>query len=1025
MKNTFGSEKEIIKGVEWDWKNFKSTEGFPVSEDLLEWVIGQDKALEECYLCLDEWTHKLKWMQKEDWYKAWEDPNTEKPNAKKFIPAGPYLLLLGDAGTGKSLIGRALASKLTELYKKHGIVLRDVLCWANNTIPSEPKISIHKANEGKKLVRKEKMKYNKQKAAMGGFIKFLTYFLAAVGILFITIGCFLMWNAYTSWLDNINGVQIQFQGDFMKYFMYSFIDIGSMTFLPAGIMLIFLVLILVLGRFGMGGGATQGISGTQKSDAPKLIVDNSGKSAPFIDATGHKSAQLFGSIAWDPFQGYSLDTLILTPNGWKEITKVEKNTKVLTMNMETNKIENQNVIWTNQYHIDKAVKFKNRHFDLIVDQDHAIYNAKNKERERAGNYIDREVTFTRLGDWEGKIIPMSDTFLKFVAWYITEGSSFMDSAHRRIKICQVTDQTKVTRIMDIVRDLDMKYSYDGKDIRIHHAPQEIFEYVQNCGKSALTKRIPQEIKNASKQQINIFFNELLMGDGQRCKDKIGQYWTSSWRLCSDFQEIALKLGYGTTVWTDKRKTNFASIEKNPNYCITIVKGGTFPVKGKLINYNNEVRCIGVPNQIIFVMRNGKPLWCGNTGGLGTPEHQRTTAGDCHKANLGILYIDEIKNLHPEEAVTLLTVLEEGQLAITLRSRWSAGGTSAMAVSTEPVPCLTFLVGAGNFDSIQMIHPALMDRIYGYGKVVRMNNDMPNTIKNRRKYVQFIAQESKRFRFPPFSREACIELISEGRRRCGKRNRLATKFRPLIAIIKTASTLALNDKSKLVERKYVVDAIENHCKTIQKQLLEHNIEERGELLEIHPEGKQIGSIYGLAVVMDKYSHEMTGTVLQVKGCLENKIKKKNEGYLDVTGVVKSDASTWIEDSISKVRMVIIQKYGIDIAQNYFTHIDFAQAFGVDGPSAGVTMTLLLCSLIEKKAIRQDVAVTGEVNIAIDGKIRITAIGGVHEKIKAAEAWGFKKVVIPKRNFEKSIDPKDYTIEVVGAETLEEYLKEVLA
>ncbi len=65
----------------------------------------------------------------------------------------------------------------------------------------------------------------------------------------------------------------------------------------------------------------------------------------------------------------------------------------------------------------------------------------------------------------------------------------------------------------------------------------------------------------------------------------------------------------------------------------------------------------------------------------------------------------------------------------------------MAVSTEPAPAITFLVGAGNFDSIGQIHPALMDRIYGYGKVVRMNNDMPNTVENRRKYVQFIASRS--------------------------------------------------------------------------------------------------------------------------------------------------------------------------------------------------------------------------------------------------------------------------------------------
>ena len=89
-----------------------------------------------------------------------------------------------------------------------------------------------------------------------------------------------------------------------------------------------------------------------------------------------------------------------------------------------------------------------------------------------------------------------------------------------------------------------------------------------------------------------------------------------------------------------------------------------------------------------------------------------------------------------------------------------------------------------------------------------------------------------------------------------------------------------------------------------------------------------------------------------------------------------------------------------------------------------MAILLCSLIEGKPVRQDVAVTGEINLGVGNSIQITAVGGVYEKIKAAEAWGFKKVVIPKKNYEHSIDSKDYKIQVLQAETLDDYLKECL-
>jgi ATP-dependent Lon protease len=89
-----------------------------------------------------------------------------------------------------------------------------------------------------------------------------------------------------------------------------------------------------------------------------------------------------------------------------------------------------------------------------------------------------------------------------------------------------------------------------------------------------------------------------------------------------------------------------------------------------------------------------------------------------------------------------------------------------------------------------------------------------------------------------------------------------------------------------------------------------------------------------------------------------------------------------------------------------------------------MTILLCSLIEGKPVRQDVAVTGEINLGVGDSVQITAVGGVYEKIKAAEAWGFSKVVVPQKNFDHSIDVRDYKIEVVPAATLNDYLKECL-
>jgi Lon-like ATP-dependent protease len=724
----FGSDIETLERnvngrrirVKWDWGSFKNTEGFPVDDNLINWAIGQDQALKECFLCLDEWVHKLKWLEKTRWYESWSKPDKDKPSAKTVISPGPYLLLLGDPGTGKSLIGRALAEKLTQVYKENGIKLFDVLCWKNPALPSQPKISISKAGEGKKVLQTEQLKEIKRKFTTKIGLKGLQTFLIVIGLVLISLGFYFMYQSWQTWSLNPNflgePLQEYYHYSFVDYLIEKFVGLVPLTFIPGGSLIFFGVFIWWFTKL-VGGGGLKGIGGAQQSDVPKLIVDSSSEHAPFVDATGHRSAQLFGSIAWDPYQ---------------------------------------------------------------------------------------------------------------------------------------------------------------------------------------------------------------------------------------------------------------------------------------------------------------------TGGLGTPEHQRVSAGDAHNASLGILYIDEIKNLDSEEAITLLTVLEDGQLPITLRGRFHGGDTAAMAVSTEPVPAITFLVGAGNFDSIGQIHPALMDRIYGYGKVVRMNNDMPNTIENRRNYVQFIAQEVKRFNFAPFSRDACQEIVEEGRRRSNKKDALTTRFRPLISIIKTAATLAMNEDCGIVESRHVREAIEQHCKTIQRQIMEHDMNERGKLLEIKAKGVTLGQIHGLAVTRDLFSGEMTGSVLSVKAHMVKRSELSRsypfKGYYKVTGVAKGQS--FISDSIAKVRSVILQKYGVDIAQDYLTHIDFSQSYGVDGPSAGVTMTILLCSLIEGRPVRQDVAVTGEINLGIGDSIQITAVGGVYEKIKSAEAWGFKRVVIPQKNYEHSIDVNDYKIEVVPAATLDDYLKECL-
>src|SRR3990167_798488 len=70
-----------------------------------------------------------------------------------------------------------------------------------------------------------------------------------------------------------------------------------------------------------------------------------------------------------------------------------------------------------------------------------------------------------------------------------------------------------------------------------------------------------------------------------------------------------------------------------------------------------------------------------SGGLGTPAHERVVAGMIHKSHMGVLFVDEIATLHPATQQELLSALQERKFAITGQSERSAGAM----VRTEPVP----------------------------------------------------------------------------------------------------------------------------------------------------------------------------------------------------------------------------------------------------------------------------------------------------------------------------------------------------
>ena len=153
--------------------------------------------------------------------------------------------------------------------------------------------------------------------------------------------------------------------------------------------------------------------------------------------------------------------------------------------------------------------------------------------------------------------------------------------------------------------------------------------------------------------------------------------------------------------------------------------------------------------------------------------------------------------------------------------------------------------------------------------------------------------------------------------------------------------------------------------------------------------EIGVVNGLAYT------ESGGDVLKVEVAV-----LEGSGKLELTGSLGDVMKESARIALSLVRS-IASEYGID-SDFYKTkdiHIHFPEgAIPKDGPSAGVTMVTALVSALSGRAVRRDVAMTGE--ISLRGKV--LAIGGLKEKTMAAFSFGVRDVLIPEDNMRELDD-----------------------
>ncbi|MGB1801870.1 MAG: ATP-dependent protease LonB [Candidatus Thalassarchaeaceae archaeon] len=404
--------------------------------------------------------------------------------------------------------------------------------------------------------------------------------------------------------------------------------------------------------------------------------------------------------------------------------------------------------------------------------------------------------------------------------------------------------------------------------------------------------------------------------------------------------------------------------------------------------------------------------------LATPAHERVEPGAVHRANKGVLYMDEIRMLRMEEQQALLVAMQEKALSISGRSERSSGALT----KSEPVPTDFILVAAGNLDSIQNMHPALRSRIRGYGYEVYVNTDMPDTERNRRRLVRFIAQEVRNEMrkdtgksIPHFDKGAIGLVLKEAQRRSGRRGKLSLRLRELGGLVRIAGDLASEEKSPMVLGEHIVRA-RAIAKPLEQQVADRYLERQSEYAMLVNRGERIGRVNGLAVLgADSGLSDYSGVVLPVEAMVTP--AQGRSGQVIATGGLSDLA----KESVTNISAVVKKLTGKDI-QDYDLHVQFPGTHNVDGDSASITMATAIISAFEGVPIDQNMAMTGSLSV----RGEVLPIGGVSAKIEAAVKSGIERVIIPRSNLQDVLIDEKYEsmVEVLPVDSLDEVLQHAL-
>ena len=224
--------EELVNINEWiTTQNFKTTQDINVPELLLDQVIGQDRAVDI---------------------------------VRKAAEQKRHVMLIGDPGTGKSMVARAMTAFLPKEE------LEDIIAYPNADDPNTPHIRVVPGGKANEIVKSQRLEAKKKKEQQSSFIVSFAVLIVVLSAVLAFAPALEGGETHPEWL---------FFGFIAAFFLFLIFSRGSL------------------------------MRGNKMTNVPKILVSHEKKDMPpFIDATAAHSGALLGDVRHDPFQSAGLET---------------------------------------------------------------------------------------------------------------------------------------------------------------------------------------------------------------------------------------------------------------------------------------------------------------------------------------------------------------------------------------------------------------------------------------------------------------------------------------------------------------------------------------------------------------------------------------------------------------------------------------------------------------------------------------------------------------------------------------------